>query len=460
MESGSRVHAPRQLGRYAIYGQIGAGGTATVHFGRLRGPAGFTRAVAIKRLHAQFAADREFADMLIDEAHTASRIAHVNVVPTLDVIHEQGELWLVMDYVNGESLARLLDATPERRLPASIAAALLNGVLHGLHAAHETRNERGELLGIVHRDVSPDNVLVGVDGVPRLADFGVAKARGRIRSTPAGHVKGKLSYMPCEQLRGGDVDRRADVYAAGALLWEMLTGRILFDGASEGEVVTRVLNDRIEAPSRLNSQVPAALDRITLRALARNPSDRFATAREMANAIEGALRVASQSEVVDWVQQVAGVTLAQRAERLRTMVESASDPETARIPSREPLPSSEQPPAVASAPRRAPWPWLALALMAVLAAYWLIRRVPTPRRVAAPPPAPVLLPRAPTAVTPPAVEQPPPPASAPETAKEPLAPRRRRRRHDKTPANKPEVDCTQPYYVDADGIRHVKRECL
>ncbi|HEY6878438.1 MAG TPA: serine/threonine-protein kinase [Polyangiales bacterium] len=456
MESASRLHAPRQRGRYAIYGQIGAGGMATVHFGRLLGPAGFTRAVAIKRLHPQFAADRDFTDMLIDEAHTASRIAHVNVVPTLDVIHEEGELWLVMDYVNGESLARLLDATPDRRLPASIAAALISGVLHGLHAAHETCNDRGELLGIVHRDVSPDNVLVGVDGVPRLLDFGVAKARGRSRTTPAGHVKGKLSYMPCEQLRGGDVDRRADVYAAGALLWEMLTGRILFDGASEGEVVTRVLNDRIEAPSRLNSQVPAALDRIVLQALARNRDERFATAREMANAVGAALRVASQSELVDWVQQVAGGRLAQRAGSLRTMVEPASA--TSSL-------APNAPPTRGRIRTGMRWLGLALALAVLAGGYWLTR-VPHGHPAIAPPPA-VSAPE-PAAVPPPPVEPSPvepapiePPKSvSPEAVKDGPAARRRPRRTHAAPAKPPEVDCSQPYYVDAEGIRHVKRECL
>jgi serine/threonine protein kinase len=320
----SRSPQVRQLGRYVMYGIIGAGGMATVHFGRLLGPSGFARPVAIKRLHEHFASDRAFVDMLIDEAHTASRIAHTNVVPTIDVLAEQGELWLVMDYVSGESLARLLDAIHGQPLPVGVAAALITGVLHGLHAAHETRGETGELLGIVHRDVSPDNVLVGIDGVPRLADFGVAKARGRLRSTPAGQVKGKLAYMPAEQIRGGEVDRRADVYGAGVVLWEMLCGRMLFSAASDGELIHRVLSEAITAPSEHNSAVPPALDAITLRALAREPSERFSSAREMASAIESALRVASQSEVADWVQQVAGAKLAQRAALLRRALPRAS----------------------------------------------------------------------------------------------------------------------------------------
>ncbi|MET0283917.1 MAG: serine/threonine-protein kinase [Polyangiales bacterium] len=464
-ESESKYEEPRQLGRYAMYGAIGSGGMATVHFGRLLGPSGFARPVAIKRLHEQFAADRDFADMLIDEAHTASRIAHTNVVPTLDVLAEEGELWLVMDYVNGESLARLLDAGNGRALPVPIAAALITGVLHGLHAAHETRGETGELLGIVHRDVSPDNVLVGVDGVPRLADFGVAKARGRVRTTPAGQVKGKLAYMPAEQLRGREVDRRADVYGAGAVLWETLTGRMLFDGASEGELIHRVLEDTVSPPSELNGLVPSVLDAVTLRALARDPGERFATAREMAQAIESSLRVASQSEIADWLQQVAGPTLAKRATQLRTMVDAAAQPEG---PSTRVTPNGvkraqsstrrmrEQggTPAPTERPRDTRGLWfgvLLLLLLSLAGAYWWQRGqapviVPTPE--VAPAAAPVEV--TPPPVVPPPVEAAPAPVEKPAEKKE----RTRRARKDT------EVDCSPPYYLDADGIRHVKPECL
>jgi serine/threonine protein kinase len=463
-ESESRYQEPRQLGRYAMYGAIGSGGMATVHFGRLLGPSGFARPVAIKRLHEQFASDRDFADMLIDEAHTASRIAHTNVVPTLDVLAEEGELWLVMEYVNGESLARLLDATMGRPLPVPIAAALITGVLHGLHAAHETRSEAGELLGIVHRDVSPDNVLVGVDGVPRLADFGVAKARGRVRTTPAGQVKGKLAYMPAEQLRGREVDRRADVYGAGAVLWETLTGRMLFDGASEGELIHRVLEDVVAPPSELNGLVPAVLDAVTLRALSRDPAERFGTAREMAQAIEGSLRVASQSEIADWLQHVAGPTLATRATQLRTMVDAAAQhegPSTRVAPSGADAQSSarrmrEQASTPAPAVERgAPGLWIGVLLLVLLSlagAYWWQRGEPPPVLAPTPTPPAVVAPAAPAPVevAPPVIELPPPAVDEPGEKKQ-----RPRRTRKAAP-----VDCSPPYYLDADGIRHVKPECL
>src|SRR5262249_30807867 len=161
---------------------------ATVHFGRLLGPVGFSRTVAIKRLHAHFAADPEFVSMFLDEARLAARIRHPNVVPTLDVVATAGELFLVMDYVPGETLSRLIAASNAQRrwIPLPIAAAMACGVLHGLHAAHEAKSERGAPLGIVHRDVSPQNLLVGTDGVPRVLDFGVAKAAGRLQTTRDG----------------------------------------------------------------------------------------------------------------------------------------------------------------------------------------------------------------------------------------------------------------------------------
>ncbi len=328
----------RVVGRYALYGAIAAGGMATVHLGRLLGPVGFSRTVAIKRLHAQFASDPEFVSMFLDEARLAARIRHPNVVPTLDVVATGGELFLVMDYVPGESIARLSRALRDRHqtLPLRILSATMAGVLHGLHAAHEAKDERGHPLGIVHRDVSPQNVLVGTDGVPRVLDFGVAKAAGRVQTTKEGQIKGKLAYMPPEQLRGAAVSRQTDIYAAGVMLWELVTGQRLFVGDNEGAIVAKVLEGRVERPSAFMMRsrrhtltdhamrTLEALDDTILRALSMQPEGRFATAREMALELERKCPPATASEVGDWVENIARDVLSSRAALVAEIESSAS----------------------------------------------------------------------------------------------------------------------------------------
>jgi eukaryotic-like serine/threonine-protein kinase len=298
-----------------LFGEIAAGGMATVHFGRLSGPAGFSRTVAIKRLHPNLAKDPEFVAMFLDEARLAARIRHPNVVPTLDVVATEGEIFLVMDYVQGESLSRLRIAMQDAKRQADprIIAAIMSGVLHGLHAAHEAKSEQGQSLNIVHRDVSPQNVLVGIEGVARVLDFGVAKAIGRVQTTREGQIKGKLAYMPPEQLRGGRVTRQADVYAAAVVTWEALTGARLFSGEHEGALVTSILMHPIKAPSAVAPHVPAAFDAVVMRGLDRDPAKRYATAREMALDLERCAGVASTSEVGEWVESLAGTELSKRA---------------------------------------------------------------------------------------------------------------------------------------------------
>jgi len=315
----------RILGRYALYEEIASGGMATVHFGRLLGVVGFAKTVAIKRLHPQLARDPEFVSMFLDEARLAARVRHPNVVSTLDVVALERELFLVMEYVQGDSLRHLVrNATAQGGLvPPPIVATIMVGVLHGLHAAHEAGNERGEPLGIVHRDVSPQNILVGIDGVPRVFDFGVAKAAGRAQTTREGQLKGKLPYMSPEQLMGRGVTRATDVFAASAVLWEALVGKRLFKGDSEGEIVRKVLDAEVVRPSELVPGLPPQLDALVLRGLARDPDERFATAREMARALEKCLPMAPASDVGEFVEKTAAATLAIRAERM-AKIESAS----------------------------------------------------------------------------------------------------------------------------------------
>jgi eukaryotic-like serine/threonine-protein kinase len=308
----------RTIGRYALHGEIAAGGMAAVHIGRLLGPVGFARTVAIKRLHPPLAKDPEFVAMFLDEARLAARIRHPNVVSTLDIVATEGELFVVMDYVQGESLARLMRVarTQQQPVPVPIVAAIMVGVLHGLHAAHEARDEQGEPLRIVHRDVSPHNILVGIDGAAHLIDFGIAKARGRVQVTRDGQIKGKLSYMPPEQLLGQGLDHRADVFAAAIVFWEALTGRRLFEGIDDGDIYARVLHGEVEPPSVYVPGLGTAVDSIVLRGLARDRTSRYPTAREMALAIEAVMPLAPPSRVGAWVESLAGEALTERMEQI------------------------------------------------------------------------------------------------------------------------------------------------
>lgn len=313
----------RTIGRYALFDEIASGGMATVHLGRLIGPVGFSRTVAIKRLHNHFAKDPDFSAGFVDEARLAARIHHPNVVPIIDVLAENGELSLVMDYVEGESLARLLRQASSvgEKAPLAVASSILCGTLYGLHAAHEAVNERGKPMHLVHRDVSPQNILVGTDGTPRLVDFGVAKAAQRLQTTAEGQVKGKLAYMAPEQIRRGDVTRQVDVYAAGVVLWELITGKRLFQSDNPAHLMTKVLEEELTAPSEVRAGCPPELDRVVLRALCRDTEKRYATAREMAQDLQSALPPAPPTEVGDWVQSLVNEALTERR-KLRAVIES------------------------------------------------------------------------------------------------------------------------------------------
>ena len=314
----------RVIGRYEIHDELASGGMATVHLGRLVGPVGFSRAVAIKRMHTFLARDPEFVAMFLDEARLASRIRHQNVVPTLDVVASDGELFLVMEYVLGESLSRTLaaNAATGARIPLPVTSAIVIGLLEGLHAAHEAKDERGAALHIVHRDVSPQNVLVGADGVARVFDFGVAKAIGRMQTTEDGSLRGKLAYMAPEQLRNEELDRRTDVWACGVVLWEMLTNERLFIADSPGALVGIVLTKQVPPPSVVCA-CPVALDAVVATALRGEKSERFATAREMALALELAVPPASPRTVADWLDRVAGPTVRAREALIEDMDRSA-----------------------------------------------------------------------------------------------------------------------------------------
>jgi serine/threonine-protein kinase len=321
------------IDRYEIFQEIASGGMATVFLGRLRGGSGFRRAVAIKRLHSHLAPDAQFKAMFLDEARLAARIRHPNVVSTLDVLDHGDELFIVMDYVHGESLSKIrahLELAGQV-MPRPIVGAIVSGILQGLHAAHEAKDERGVPLSIVHRDVSPQNVLIGEDGVSRLVDFGVAKAVGRLQTTSDGQIKGKVSYMAPEQL-AGRADRRSDIFAAGVILWELLTGQRLFTRDTPAETLANVLAAKVPRPRSIDPTISTELEEIVMAALDLEPDRRFATAREMDQAFVRCLPVASTFDVAEWFHASLGTLLERRAKAVAAMETQADAPSDASEP--------------------------------------------------------------------------------------------------------------------------------
>lgn len=292
---------------------------ATVYFGRLVGPVGFSRIVALKRLHPQFAKDATLAVGLLDEARVASRIRHPNVVQVVDVVATDGELVLVLDYVHGESLAKLLRVAKKAALlpPPGVVSAIVGDVLRGLHAAHEAKSEMGQPLELVHRDISPQNILVHEDGMALVTDFGIARAVGRLQITTEDQLKGKPGYMAPEQVLGETMTRRTDIFAAGIVLWETLTGHRLFHAENNLALMRKLLDCRVDPPSRVRPGLPPAVNAVVLRALERSPEARFATAKEMLEALESALPPSPTAAVAEWARPLAQESLAKRAEQLR-----------------------------------------------------------------------------------------------------------------------------------------------
>jgi len=294
--------------RYILGSPIAAGGMATVYLGR---PVNLPRVVAVKQLRPEMARDQTFVRMFLDEAQLLCRIRHKNVAPPIDCFEHAGEFFIVMEYVHGQSLSQLLAAGG---IPPGLASKIMSDVLTGLDAAHDAVDCGGQPLGLVHRDVSPHNILVGTDGAARIVDFGIAKAAWRAHVTQHGQLKGKPGYMAPEQLAMGNVDRRTDVYAAGIVLWELLAGRRLLGDRCLQEAALVSSAREIVAPSVIVPGLPRALDDVVLSALSCDPNDRFPDARSMAEALLDAAPPVRDFEVGAWVTARAHDELGRRAE--------------------------------------------------------------------------------------------------------------------------------------------------
>jgi len=328
----------QRIDRYELVAEIASGGMATVFLSRLSGVGGFQRFVAIKRLHPHLAGEKEFVEMFLDEARLAAGIHHPNVVPILEVGASPRGYYLVMEYIEGDTLARLLAraTTSGNRLPIAIGLRVILDMLAGLHAAHELHDEKGEPVELVHRDVSPQNVLVGVDGISRITDFGVARASSRLTATRVGQLKGKIAYMAPEQAMGvPDVDRRADVFSAGIVLWEVLAARRLFKAENEAATLSRVVSEPIPKLSQVAPDINPQVAAVVMKALERDPEKRYQTCTHFADALERAAgtleKISTGREVSAYVSQVLGNEIAQQREAVRAWL-AMSEPSQVAMP--------------------------------------------------------------------------------------------------------------------------------
>jgi serine/threonine-protein kinase len=338
-----------RIGPYEIQSRLRAGGMATLFLGRRHGAAGVSRLVVIKVIHPHLADEERMTKMFIDEARISSRISHSNVVYVEQFGEHERVYYMVMEYVDGCSVEQLLKALVEKdkRIDAALAVHLVIEAAAGLHAAHETRDEDGTLLGIVHRDISPSNILLGRDGRIKVIDFGIAKASGRLGETGSGDsLKGKVRYMSPEQAWGLVVDRRSDVYATGVVLWELLTRKGLFRGSDDLAVLELVRNPRIPPPSEIVPTIPHELDRVVARATARSPEDRYPTMAELradlSAAMPDAVKVSDDqvAALVAMVRETFPSPLVDATPRLSTPRSGTSPTAAEANTQRSPIPQS------------------------------------------------------------------------------------------------------------------------
>lgn len=444
------------LGRYTLLTPIASGGMATVHLARVRGDLGFTRHVAVKLLHPHLVEDPETVTRFVDEARVASHVKHPHVVAVTDVGQISGKPFLVLDYVHGASLDALLSSAErlEEKVPLPVVSSIFIDVLEGLHAAHEATGPDGAPLGVVHRDVSPQNVLVSDRGVAYVTDFGIAKVKDRLRMTATSEALGKATYMAPEQLAGERVSRAADVYAAGVVLWETLVGVRLFERL-EARIQAALAQTNIAAPSTRRTDVPRELDALVVSMLSRDPTARPRSAAECARALARIVPRASPAEVADWVSAHARA----RLDRLDAVLRAET-------------PESSAPQAFVPAPIRTPTARRKRVRIAALVAVGALvtgafglglafARVRAERATDA------LAPVVPVSI---AAPPPPPPESAPVVAPQPSPPpsvvaapppvRRDPRAKPSGPGPAHGMPGCDPPYVVENGLKRWKRDCF
>jgi len=320
------------LGRYELLLPIAQGGMATVWAARQKGSRGFQKTVAIKTMLPALSDDPQFEQMFLDEASLASRIHHPNVAEILDVGEQDDVIYIVMEWVDGEALSVLTKTAKKNTVtfPQRIALRIVRQACGGLHAAHELRDENDQLIELVHRDVSPQNILVSYDGIVKMVDFGVAKALGRAGGeTTAGQLKGKVPYMSPEQALGKKIDRRTDVFAMGIVLYRLTTGLHPFLGETDIVTMKNIISRPVLPPRMKSPSFPAELERVLLTCLKKDPNERYQTMLELDAAIERVLALAGASVVDDdigaFVRSVMGDRGQKRRAALRDAVRAADE---------------------------------------------------------------------------------------------------------------------------------------
>jgi eukaryotic-like serine/threonine-protein kinase len=325
------------LGRYELLMPVARGGMASVWAARLKGTRGFQKLVAIKTMLPGLVDDPSFERMFLDEASLASQVRHPHVIEIMDLGEQDRILYLVMEWVSGEALSIIMKYAATRGgIPLPIAVHIATQTCRGLHAAHELREPDGVLVGLVHRDVSPQNVLVTYDGVVKVVDFGVAKATARLDTqTEAGQLKGKIAYMSPEQLRGEKIDRRTDVFAMGILLYMMTTGKHPFRGEDQAQTIARISSDEPAIlPSTLVPGYPAGLEAVVMQALAKDSAKRYPSANDMLiglqRALPSAMRESTDEEVSEFIRRLVPDRLERQKQAIKQALEQADRREMSR----------------------------------------------------------------------------------------------------------------------------------
>ena len=334
----SDIKPGQVIGRYEFLAPIAQGGMAAVWAARQRGSRGFSKVVAIKTMLPAISEDPRFERMFLDEAQIASRIRHGNVVEILDLGEENEILYLVMEWVDGESLSVMRRRAADRGgIPQRLAVRIVADICAGLHAAHELADDEGQISGLVHRDVSPQNILVGYDGGVKILDFGVAKVAGRTSDTTSiGHARGKPPYMAPEQALGKVIDRRADIFSLGIIFYQLLVGRHPFRGENDIATLHNIISEQpVTRPRDVISSIEEPLEKIVLRALDRKPERRFQTAQEFELALEAILdghlgRVRLQ-EIARFMSETMGATQEERRSAIRDAIRMADSAEPTQL---------------------------------------------------------------------------------------------------------------------------------